>query len=72
MLVKGTDPDPDLSIIKQKFTSTDLYVMNDVNVPSKSTVIARISVTFSTLYSFISAKKMFDEHVYLIQNAHEP
>jgi hypothetical protein len=37
-----------------------------------STVIARISVTFSTLHSFISVKKMFDEHVYLTQNAHEP
>jgi hypothetical protein len=31
------------------------------------TVIARISVTFSTLHSFISVKKNFYEHVYLTQ-----
>jgi hypothetical protein len=37
-----------------------------------NTVIARISVTFSTLHSFISVEKIFDEHVYLTQNAHEP
>jgi hypothetical protein len=36
------------------------------------TVIARISVTLSTLHSFISVKKIFDEHVYLTQHAHEP
>jgi hypothetical protein len=28
------------------------------------TVFVRISVTFSTLHSFISVKKKFDEHVY--------
>jgi hypothetical protein len=38
----------------------------------RGTVIARISVTFSTLHSFISVKKFFDEHVYLTQNAQEP
>jgi hypothetical protein len=37
-----------------------------------STVFVRISVTFSTLHSFISVKKNFDEHVYLTQHAHEP
>jgi hypothetical protein len=36
------------------------------------TAIARISVTLSTLQSFISVKKFFDEHVYLTQHAHEP
>ncbi len=41
-------------------------------IPLEGTVIARISVTFSTLHSFISVKKFFDEHVYLTQNAHEP
>jgi hypothetical protein len=42
------------------------------NVPKIDTVFVRISVTFSTLHSFISVKKIFDEHVYLTQNAHEP
>ncbi len=36
------------------------------------TVFVRISVTFSTLHSFISVKKFFAEHVYLTQHAHEP
>jgi hypothetical protein len=36
------------------------------------TVFVRISVTFSTLHSFISVKKKFYEHVYLTQHAHEP
>ncbi len=39
--------------------------------PRIRTVIARISVIISTLHSFISVKKIFDEHVYLTQNAHE-
>ena len=30
-------------------------------------VFVRILVTFSTLHSFISVKKFFDEHVYLTQ-----
>jgi hypothetical protein len=36
------------------------------------TVFVRISVTFSTLHSFISVKKNFDEHVFLTQHAHKP
>jgi hypothetical protein len=43
-----------------------------VNPQKTDTVFVRISVTFSTLHSFISVKKIFDEHVYLTQNAHEP
>jgi hypothetical protein len=43
-----------------------------LHFPLANTVIARISVTFSTLHSFMSVKKNFDEHVYLTKNAREP
>ncbi len=38
----------------------------------ENTVFVRISVTFSTLHSFISVKKNFDEHVYYTKHAYEP
>jgi hypothetical protein len=64
--VKSILNDPKISTKFPKYSSTisDMY----------GTVFVRISVTFSTLHSFISVKKNFyePEHVYLTQHAHEP
>ena len=63
--------DPDLDLLEMLDPDPDS--MNPD--PQLCHVVYRnhpISVTLSTLHSFISVKKIFDEHVYLTQHAHEP
>jgi hypothetical protein len=55
-----------------KTNKRKIYSFLDKKLNQRNTVFVRISVTFSTLHSFISVEKIFDEHVYLTQHAHEP